>query len=145
MVFVAFNSGTSWGYYNNLSKQEPPANWGIANAEDLFFARRMARGLGIIIPAITEEEKYVLDGATGPYELNGERWIRLSAEFPETINYVDFYKNGSLIDRAWQEPFYVNYENTWIQDGCKTKKGDEWKAVIYLNDGGTIERAAIAE
>ena len=44
---VAFDTRTSWGYYNTHTKQEPPGQWGIANAEDLFFARRMAKGLGI--------------------------------------------------------------------------------------------------
>jgi hypothetical protein len=139
---VAYDTQTSWGYYNNLSKQEPPVNWGIANAEDLFYARRMARGVGISIPALSEEEQYVLDGVTGRFELNGERWIRLSAEYPETINYVEFFQNGERVDRAYQEPFYINYEATWIQTGSKTKKGDKWKAIIHLGDGRTLERTA---
>lgn len=139
---VAFDTDTSWGYYNNLSKQEPPVRWGIANAEDLFFARRMARGLGIKVPDLSEEEQYVLDGVTGPYELNGERWIRLTAEYPETINYVDFFQNGVKVDRAYQEPFFVNYVDTWTQTGSKTKKGDNWKAVVRLGNGKTLERSA---
>jgi hypothetical protein len=139
---VAFDTQTSWGYYNNLSKQEPPAFWGVFNAEDLFFARRMARGLGIQISDLPEEERYVLDGVTGPYELKGERWIRLSAEYPESINRVDFYLNGKLVDHAYQEPFFVRYENTWTQGGFSAKKGDVWKARIYLGDGRLLERDA---
>ena len=139
---VAFDTDTSWGYYNNLSKQEPPVPWGIANAEDVFFARRMARGLGIKVPALSEEEQFVLDGVNGPFELNGERWIRLTAEYPETINFVDFFQNGVQVDRAYQEPFFVNYLATWIQTGSKTKKGDKWKAIIHLGDGRTLERLA---
>ena len=142
---VAFDTRTSWGYYNNLSKQEPPAYWGIFNAEDLFFARRMAKGLGIPVKALSEKEQYVLDGLTGPYELNGERWVRLTAEYPETIVKVEFFMNGTLVDRSYQEPFFVNYSDTWIQSGSKTKKGDRWKAVIHLTDGRTIERTAITE
>ncbi|MCL2319876.1 MAG: hypothetical protein FWC45_07305, partial [Treponema sp.] len=127
------------------SKQEPPVNWGIANAEDLFFARRVARGVGIKVPALSEEEQYVLDGVTGPYESNGERWIRLTAEYPETINYVDFFQNGTQVDRAYEEPFFVNYVDTWTQTGSKTKKGDKWKAVIHLGDGRKLERSAVVE
>ena len=139
---AAVDNQTSWGYYNNLSKQEPPANWGIANAEDLFFARRMAYRVGIKVPPLTEEEQFVLDGVTGRYELNGERWIRLSAEFPEQINCVDFFLNEKHVDRAYDEPFYVNYVNTWTQLGSKTKAGDKWKAVIRLRDGRVLERRA---
>ena len=139
---VAFDTQTSWGYYNNLSKQEPPVRWGIANAEDLFYARRMAKGLGIKVPALSEEEQYVLDGVNGPYELNGERWIRLTAEYPESIKYVDFFLNGEQVDRAYQEPFFVNYVETWIQTGFRTKKGDKWRAIIQLGDGRILERIA---
>ena len=142
---VAFDTRTSWGYYNNLSKQEPPVYWGVFNAEDLFFARRMAKGLGIPVKALSEDEQYVLDGLTGPYELNGERWVRLTAEYPEKIVKVEFFQNGKFVDRSYQEPFFVNYQETWIQGGSKTKKGDQWKAVIYLSDGRVIERIAIAE
>ncbi|MCL2833473.1 MAG: glycoside hydrolase family 5 protein [Treponema sp.] len=142
---VAIDTQTSWGYYNNLSKQEPPADWGIANAEDLFFARRMAGRLGIKIPKLPEEEQYILDGVTGRYELNGERWVRLSAEYPELINYVDFFQNGKFIDRAYDEPFYVNFTNTWTQSGYKTQTGDIWNANIYLLDGRVLERKVKAE
>lgn len=139
---VAFDTQTSWGYYNNLSKQEPPTRWGIASAEDLFFARRMARGVGIKVPALSKDEQFILDGVTGPYELNGERWIRLTAEYPETINYVDFFLNSVPVDRAYEEPFFVNYVDTWTQTGYKTQKGDIWKAIIHLGDGQTLERSA---
>jgi hypothetical protein len=137
---AAFYTGTSWGYYNNLTKQEPPASWGISNAEDLFFARRMARGLGVSVDELPADSQYILDGVKGPYELNGQRWIRLTAEYPETINYVDFLLNDKLADRSYQEPFYVNYENPWTQRGYNTKKGDVWKAVVHLADGGIVER-----
>jgi len=142
---VAFDTQTSWGYYNNLSKQEPPTYWGVFNAEDLFFARRMAKGLGIPVKELSEKDQYVLDGLTGPYELNGERWVRLTAESPEKIRSVEFFQNGKLVDRSYQEPFFVNYQETWIQKGSKTKKGDQWKAVIYLTDGRKIERTAVTE
>ena len=140
---VAFDTKTSWGYYNNLSKQEPPADWTIANAEDLFFARRMARGLGFPLPSLPEEEQYVLDGLSCRHEYQGTRWVRLSAEYPETINYVDFIQNGNLAGRSYQEPFYLNSEETWIQGGSPTKKGDTWRALVHLADGRTLEREVV--
>ena len=139
---VAFQTHTSWGYYNNLTKQEPPAAWGVANAEDLFFARRMARGLGIAVNALSEEEQYVLDGLENRWELGGKRWVRLTAEYPESVNYVEFSCNGSPVDVAYEEPFYVNYQNTWTQAGIATSAGDAWRAVVHLNDGRVIERTA---
>jgi hypothetical protein len=140
MLDVAFDTGTSWGYYNNITKQEPPTFWGLTNAEDKFFARRMARGLGIPVSPIPEEEQYVLEGLSGPWQQSGERWIRLVAENPITVNFVEFFMNGVLVDRAYQEPFLVNYRTTWLQKGYKTQKGDKWRAVINLVDGGTLER-----
>jgi hypothetical protein len=140
---VAFETRTSWGYYNNHTKQEPPAAWGIANAEDLFFARRMARGLGIPVAELPEEERYVLLGPNDRWEWKGERWIRLAAEFPETVRSVEFFHNGERVDVAWEEPFYVNEQTTWIQLGSPTRSGDRWKAVVHLADGRVLERSAV--
>lgn len=142
---VAYRTHTSWGYYNNLTKQEPPAAWGIANAEDLFFARRMARGIGIPIEPLGENEQYVLDGLQGRWELKGQRWVRLTAESPEKINQVEFFLNGNLIDIAYEEPFYVNYEQTWIQKSISTRPGDLWRAEIHLADGRVLVRSAKVE
>ncbi len=140
---VAFETRTSWGYYNNHTKQEPPAAWGIANAEDLFFARRMARGLGIPLAELPEEERYVLLGLNDRWEWKGERWIRLAAEFPETVRSVEFFRNGERADVAWEEPFYVNEQTTWIQGGAATRPGDAWKAVVHLADGRVLERTVV--
>lgn len=142
---VAFRTHTSWGYYNNLTKQEPPADWGIANAEDLFFARRMARGIGIAVDPLSEDQQYVLDGLQGRSEWKGERWVRLSAEFPETVDFVGFFLNEQGVDVAYQEPFYVSYEETWTQRGIMTRPGDSWRAKIHLSDGGIQERSATVE
>jgi hypothetical protein len=142
---VAYRTHTSWGYYNSLTKQEPPAAWGIANAEDLFFARRMARGIGIPVEALDEDKQYVFDGLQGRWQWRGQRWVRLTAEFPEKINLVEFFLNGNLIDIAYQEPFYVSYEQTWIQKGILTRPGDQWRAEIRLSDGRVLERNAKVE
>ena len=142
---VAYHTHTSWGYYNNLTKQEPPAAWGIANAEDLFFARRMARGIGISVESFDEDEQYVLDGLKGRWEWKGQRWVRLTAEFPEKVDQVEFFLNGDPIDVAYEEPFYVNYEQTWIQKGIPTRPGDKWRAEIHLVDGRVLVRNATVE
>jgi hypothetical protein len=39
---VAYKTGTSWGYYNNMTKQEPPTEWAVMQGDDTFFAHRMA-------------------------------------------------------------------------------------------------------
>jgi hypothetical protein len=140
---VAFETRTSWGYYNNHTKQEPPAAWGIANAEDLFFARRMARGLGIPVAELPEKDRYVLLGLNDRWEWQGERWIRLAAEEPETVRMVEFFRNDRRVDVAWEEPFYVNHDTTWIQGGTPTAAGDRWKAVAHLADGRVLERSAV--
>ena len=140
---VAFQTGTSWGYYNNHTKQEPPVAWGIANAEDLFFARRMARGLGIPVEPLAEEYCYVLLGLNDRWEWKGERWIRLSAERPESIDRVEFFRNDEFVDVAYEEPFYVRWDNTWIQLGIPTAPGDVWRAAIHLGDGRLIERTVV--
>ena len=59
---VAFKTKTSWGYYNNLTKQEPPADWSITQGEDTFFAHRLAKYLGIDCPPIPKDEQYYLQG-----------------------------------------------------------------------------------
>jgi hypothetical protein len=142
---VAFDTGTSWGYYNNMTKQEPPVLWGIANAEDKFFARRMARGLGIPVTPLSEEEQYALEGVKGPWDYQGERWIRLVAEYPEKVSSVEFFLNGVPVEKVYSEPFFINYISTWLQKGYKTQKGDKWRAVIYLADGRVLERDTEAE
>ena len=142
---IAFDTCTSWGYYNTHTKQEPPSQWGIANAEDVFFTRRMAKGLGITVETVSENDRYVLLGLNDFLEHEGKRWIRLSAEEPETVRSVEFYKNDDLIDIAYEEPFYVGYQNTWMHEGTGTAKGDIWKAIVHLCDGNTISRQTVQE
>lgn len=140
---VTYNHFVSWGYYNNLTKQEPPPDWGITRGEDTFFARRMAEGIGISLPPLSEEDKYYFQGFKPDTVLGNKRWIRLASLYPETINYVEFYKNGKLYDISYEEPFMVNYRTTWIQMPVKAEPGDEWKAKIFLTDGKVIERDKI--
>jgi len=141
MLDVAFHTGTSWGYYNNLTKQEPPADWGVTPGEDHYFARRMAAGIGIELPPVPEEEQYYLQGFEPHVTLDNKRWIRLASLNPETIDYVEFFRNGELVDIAYNEPFMILNDTTWIQEGWVMGPDDkEWRAVIHLAGGGIVER-----
>ena len=117
--------------------------WGIANAEDRFFARRLARGLGITVDELDQEERYVLLGLNDRWAWQGRRWIRLAAEEPSTVREVEFRCNGVPVDTAYEEPFYAHDECTWAQRGIEVRPGDRWTATIRLADGLMLERSAI--
>ncbi len=138
---VAYKTRTSWGYYNNMTKQEPPADWGITSGEDTFFVHRMAGGIGIRVNAIAEDDQYYLQGLEPHGAYRGQRWIRLASLYPETISYVDFYRNGKLYDTAYDEPFAVHFKTNWRQGSIAVQDDDrEWKAVIHRGDGAVIEK-----
>jgi hypothetical protein len=143
---VTFKTHTSWGYYNNMTKQEPPADWSITRGEDTFFAHRMAGELGIPVPTLPREEQYHLQGLEPHMAYEGKRWIRLASLYPETINWVDFYCNGERVYTAYDEPFTVNYRSNWRQGPWEVRAEDrEWRAVIHLRDGETLEIATIVD
>ncbi|MCY3868314.1 MAG: hypothetical protein OXG87_02080 [Gemmatimonadetes bacterium] len=136
---VAYKTQTSWGYYNNMTKQEPPADWGITTGEDTFFAHRMAEGIGIATDPIADQ--YYLQGLEPHWEYRGQRWLRLASLYPETISYVDFYRNGKYYDTAYDEPFSLHFQTNWRQGGIDVRDDDrEWKAVIHCGDGHVIEK-----
>ena len=138
---VAFRTRTSGGYYNNMTKQEPPTDWSITDGEDTFFARRMAEGIGIALPTLPLEEQYYLQGLEPHMEYQGKRWVRLASLYPETINYVDFYRNGKLVCSAYDEPFMVNFQTNWMQGPIHVQPDDkEWRAVIQLSNGDIVEK-----
>jgi hypothetical protein len=138
---VAYKTNTSWGYYNNMTKQEPPAAWGVTAGEDTFFAHRMAKGLGITVDDIVREDQYYLQGLEPNLEYDGQRWLRLASLYPETISYVDFYRNGELYYTAYDEPFPVHFETNWRQGSIAVQSDDrEWKAVVHLADGQVVEK-----
>ena len=138
---VALELGTSWGYYNNYTKQIPPAEHGILPGEDLYFARRIARAVGIPVEDLPFEDQFYLQGLEDWTEFHGKRAIRLAAEFPEEVDYVDFYLNGKKIYRSYDEPFFLDTEFTWLASP-RVMKPDEkdWKAVVKLSDGRTVEK-----
>lgn len=142
-IDVAYKTQTSWGYYNNMTKQEPPANWGITKGEDAFFAWRMAHGIGIEVDDIAIEEQYYLQGLEPDWSYEGQRWIRLASLYPETISSVDFYRNGKLYYTSYDDPFSIHFETNWRQKGVRVADGDgDWKAVVHLTDGTVIEKSA---
>ena len=139
---VAFNAASSWGYYNNLTKQEPPADWGVTPGEDTFFARRMARGLAIPVPDLAPAERYVFQGFEPRMTYEGKRWLRVASEFPETIDSVEFLHEGKPVDTAWDEPFFLHGRTTWIADPVDAAGAGRgrWTARIHLRDGSVLER-----
>lgn len=160
---VAALTGTSWGYYNNMTKQEPPVSWGVLPGEDTFFARRMARMVGIQLDPLPESDCYYLQGFEPEMTANGERWIRLASLYPENIDHVDFFrtsasggecgdcartikeesKENSPYWTAWDDPFSVRFMSNWRQGGVAVRPGEEWTARISLRDGRILEKSAV--
>ena len=141
---VTYQEKISWGYYNNLTKQEPPTDWRVTQGEDKFFAYRMAMGIGISVPPLDAE--YVLVGLKKEQEYEGKRWIRLASLFPEKIDRVDFYRNGKLFASAYDDPFMVNFDCNWNQKPVLgIKSGEQWVAKVFLTDGTMTELSETAE
>ncbi|NKB69139.1 MAG: hypothetical protein GKR89_18885 [Candidatus Latescibacteria bacterium] len=140
---VAYKTRTSWGYYNNMTKQEPPADWGVTKGEDTFFAHRMAAGISIEVEALPQEDHYYLQGFEPQMSYMGQRWIRLASLYPESISCVDFYRNGELYYTSYDESFAINFSSNWRFGGVEIGQGrQEWKAVIHLGNGDVLERTA---
>ena len=137
---VTFQTQTSWGYYNNMTKQEPPADWSVTKGEDTFFAHRMAQGIGIALPPLPADAQYYLQGLEPHMTDGGQRWLRLASLYPETINFVEFFCNDERYYIAYDEPFSVHYQSNWRQGGVETRAADQWRAVIHLRDGSVLER-----
>ena len=140
---VTYQTGTSWGYYNNMTKQEPPTDWSVTAGEDTFFAYRMAEGIGIDLPPIPDEAQYHLHGFEPHLSDNGQRWIRLASLYPERIDFVEHYRNSELYYVSYDEPFSVHYVSNWRQHGVTIRPDDKaWQAIIHLRNGDVIERVA---
>ncbi|MCF7927140.1 MAG: glycoside hydrolase family 5 protein [Candidatus Izimaplasma sp.] len=136
---IAHLTHTSWGHYDNFTKQEPPCDWSITKGQDFFFARRMAKRIGIKLKELPLEEQFYLQGLEPHTKSQGKRWIRLAAEYPEKINYVNYYRNGKFIYRSYDEPFFLYRETTWIQQPWEVKSDDRiWRAEVVLQDGKKV-------
>ena len=137
---VAVRAGASWGYYNDMTKQEPPADWGVTPGEDRFFALRMARAVGIDQPEPPESEQYLLQGLTPHETWSGRRWLRLASLYPENIDRVEFFRDGVLIDICHDEPFSLGFRNNWNQDAIVCGPEEILTARVHLRDGRILER-----
>lgn len=139
---IAFLTHTSWGYYNNFTKQEPPCDWSITPGQDFYFARRMANALGLKVDELSKEDQCYLQGLEPNTEWEGKRWIHLSSEYPETINYVDFYINGRFVYRSYDEPHFLYRETTWIQKPWIMDQGqNDVKVVVTFVDGTSLTKS----
>lgn len=138
---VAYQTQTSWGYYNNHTKQDVPPDWTVTRGEDTYFAHRMAEGIGIGVEPLAREEHYYFQGFE-PHMIQGDkRWIRIAALYPENVDYVEYYRNGELMDIAYEEPFYPDYVTTWIQRPITMRPDDRvFTARIVQTDGEVIEK-----
>lgn len=139
---VAMREGISWGYYNNMTKQEPPVYWEITKGEDEFFCMRMAELLGIQRPKLPLKEQFYLQGLEAQMVYEGKRWIRLASLYPEKIDYVEFYREGQLVGRAYDDPFMLNsIGSNWLQKPFPEKlfPGESWSAKVYLTDGTVVK------
>ena len=129
-VDAALEAGASWGYYNNYTKQIIPARYGVLNGEDLFFARRIARAVGIPVKPLSEEEAFGFDMHV----------VRVACEYPEYVERVEYFLNGERIDIVYDEPFFLYAHSNWLAGTQKLTPGDTYKANVYLKDGKVVER-----
>ena len=158
---VCIAQHVSWGYYNNLTKQEPPVDWSITLGEDEYFAKRMAEAVGIKTPQL--ENEYRLMGLEKdvhcqlmPYgtmwrrikmydeyaQISGGdmRFLRLASLYPERINYVDFFIDGKLIERVYDSPFTVNQMSNWSQGPLfDLDVNADVYAIVHNRDGRTCK------
>lgn len=134
---VALRYGVSWGYYNNLSKQEPPTYWEITPGLDACFAARMRKLLGIPRETVPE---YAFTGLERHESWQGKRWIGIAALHPERIDRVEFYRDGVLYDICYLDPFTVHFMENWRQGAVENcTPGEVWRAEIYLSDGSIVK------
>ena len=145
-MWVALNEGISWGYYNNMTKQEPPVAWQITEGEDRFYAMRMRESFGIGGNTLQPEEQFYLQGLKADETCDGKRWIRLASMYPETIKKVIFKRNGVYFATAYDDPFTIHYIVNWLQGPVEgIEEGEVWTAEVYLADGSVIVKEAVAE
>ncbi len=136
---VSYATHTSWGYYNNFTKQEPPADWSITPGEDAFFAARLK---DMILGREKSENQYYLQGFEPDCHINQKRYIRLASLYPEEINYVEFYQDNRLLYTSFAEPFMLYSLTTWEQKPYVIpEEAKEFRVKIYLHNGEIIQKS----
>ncbi len=129
--------GISWGYYNNISKQEPPADWRILNNEDTFFAYHMAKAVGIEVEEPAEE--FIFCGLEEKEMFYGHAWPRVACLHEEEIESISYYRNEELVECVTVEPFAVHQQGTWLWHGISDVcPGEMWEAVIAKKNGEMV-------
>ena len=129
---------TSWGYYNNMTKQEPPTDWSITKGEDGFFANRLEQ---LINGKNETENEFYLQGFEPDLHIDGKRYVKLASLYPEKINFVEFYEDNQLIYTAFDEPFMLYALTTWEQKPYVIpNSAQSFTAKIYLHSGEVIEK-----
>ena len=137
---VAIDDHFSWGYYNTMTKQEPPCDWGITRGEDEYFAQRMAKLIGMAPKNEKLPEPLYLQGFEPEMTIDDGRYVRVAALEPEKIDRVRFYEDGRLLDTAYAEPFMLYNKATWIQEPYYPSSGAQsFTAKVYMFDGSSVE------
>ena len=130
---VAYATHTSWGYYNNATKQEPPADWSITKGEDEFFAERLKN---MIHGTAEGKNKYYLQGLEKNSDIDGRYYVRVASLYPRRIDHVDFYEDSRLLCTSFDEPFLMYSLTTWEQKPYIPSEGaKEFKAVVTDSEG----------
>ena len=136
---VSYATHTSWGYYNNFTKQEPPANWHITAGEDAFFARRLKN---MIHNVPEEENEFYLQGFEPEAHIDGRRYIKFASLYPEKVDRVEFWEDDRLLYTAFDEPFMLYSLTTWEQKPYLIPKDAQiFEARAYLTDGTEVRRS----
>lgn len=146
---ISIDNHVSWGYYNNLSKQEPPTDWSMHKGLDTYYMMRIAKKLGIELER--EIEPLCFRGFDEHEIFENRCWPRVAALFPEKILKVEFYKNEQLLQTSYDEPFAYNVHDEtlpynvlsdWRWGKGVELEGDDkekWKAIVYKVNGEKIE------
>ena len=144
-VAVAEESHFSWGYYNNMTKQEPPSDWGIRPGEDTFFASRLAEMLGID-HTLPDDHDFYFAGFEPEMAYGGRRWLRIAVPRPEIVDRVEYLCDGDSIFTCWDEPFTLNWKSNFDQAGVADSSPERWSSRVFLCDGSdTVVHASSPE
>ncbi len=136
-IQVSLDTHTSWGYYNDFTKQEPPVHWGILEGEDEYFAKRMTEAIYNTEPV---ENEYFLNGFEDGMDIDSKYFVRLASRYPERINLVKYYEDDKLIDIAYSEPFMYKSLTTWNQmPYIASENAKVFKVEVLLHNGEVKE------
>lgn len=134
---VCEDTHISWGYYNNVTKQEPPIDWSITRGEDEFFAARLK---ALIHNEKLIENEFYLQGLEKGMDFDGKFYVRVASKIPEQINYVEYFEDNKLLNISYCDPFMFESLNGWRQCPYTPSVGaKDFKALVHLTDGSKIE------